>query len=290
MAKDTFFCPKKTLNCGGKLVGLTSPQVMGILNLAPDSFYDGGKYLTPDQACLQAGKMLEEGAAFLDLGAASSRPGADLLPQAEEKERLEPVLKAISKTFPDALLSVDTYYSETAVMAVGEGAHIVNDISAGSIDPAMLQTIARLKVPYVLMHMQGTPATMQKRPVYKDLVKEVSGFFSKKIALLTELGVTDIIIDPGFGFGKTLEHNYRILQDMDFLAMFERPVLVGLSRKSLVNQVLNIPAAEALNGTTVLHTLALMKGADILRVHDVKAAMEAIAVTNAFKSVKPSPE
>ena len=272
------------------MVELASPHVMGILNLTPDSFYDGGKYLMSDQACHQAGKMLEEGASFLDLGAASSRPGADLLPQADERARLEPVLKAIAKTFPDALLSVDTYYSETAIMAVGEGAHMVNDISAGSIDPAMFQTIARLKVPYVLMHMQGSPATMQKDPVYKDLVKEVSGFFSQKIAQLNELGVADIIIDPGFGFGKTLEHNYRLLKDLDFLAMFERPVLVGLSRKSLVNQVLDIPAGEALNGTTVLHTLALLKGADILRVHDVKAAVEAIAITNAFKTVKPSPE
>jgi dihydropteroate synthase len=286
MAKDTFFCPKKTLNCGGKLVELSTPQAMGILNATPDSFYDGGKTLSPAQACLQAGKMLEEGAGFLDLGAASSRPGADLLPQTEERERLEPVLKAIVKAFPEAILSVDTYYAETARFAVGEGAHIVNDISAGSIDPDMFPTIASLKVPYVLMHMQGTPLSMQQRPVYKDVVMDISRFFNEKISRLNELGVADILIDPGFGFGKTLEHSYQLLYDMDFLAMFERPVLVGLSRKSLINKVLDIPAREALNGTTVVHTLALLKGADILRVHDVKAAMEAIAITNRFMTAK----
>jgi dihydropteroate synthase len=282
MAKDTFFCPKKTLNCGGKLVDLGKPQVMGILNLSPDSFFDGGRYPSVDQALKQAGRMLEEGARFLDIGAASSRPGADLLPPTTERERLEPALKAIVREFPEALVSVDTYYSETARLAVGEGACMINDISAGSIDPGMFETIAGLKVPYVLMHMQGTPQTMQQEPVYKDVVREVAAFLAVKIAGLTALGVRDIIIDPGFGFGKTVEHNYQLLRDMDFLTMFERPVLAGVSRKSMICRVLDIPAGEALNGTSVVHTLALLKGADILRVHDVKPAMEAIAITNHF--------
>lgn len=269
---------------------LSAPMVMGILNVTPDSFHDGGKYLSPNEACRQAGKMLEEGADFLDLGAASTRPGADQVPQAVERARLEPVLKAVVKAFPEALVSIDTYYSETAIMAVGEGAHIVNDISAGSLDPDMFATIARLKVPYVLMHMQGTPRTMQDSPSYQDPVKEISGFFSEKIDQLAGLGVADIIIDPGFGFGKNLEHNYRLLHDLDFLAIFERPVMVGLSRKSLVTRVLDIPAREALNGTSVVHTLALLKGADILRVHDVKAAKEAIAISQIYLAARNRPE
>ncbi|MFO7997620.1 MAG: dihydropteroate synthase [Bacteroidales bacterium] len=284
MAKDTFFCPKKSLNCRGKLVQLSTPRIMGILNLTPDSFYDGGKYLSADQALKQGEKLLADGADILDLGAASTRPGAPLLPQTEERERLEPILKAIVKAFPEAIISLDTYYAQTAEMAVNEGAHMINDVSAGRIDPGMFETIARLRVPYILMHMQGTPQTMQQQPAYTNLLKDIAAFFYTKIAMLEEMGVHDIIIDPGFGFGKTLEHNYRLLHGLDFLAMFERPILAGLSRKSIVNKVLGIPAREALNGTSIVNALALLKGADILRVHDVKEAVEAVKIIEAYKT------
>lgn len=266
------------------MVELAKPRIMGILNLTPDSFYDGGKYRTTGQALEQARIMLEQGAHFLDLGATSSRPGAELLPRDEEGRRLEPVLKAIVREFPGALVSVDTYYAETARMAVNEGACMINDISAGSIDPMMFETIGQLQVPYVLMHMKGHPKTMQQQPVYLDLIKEITAFFAEKIDMLTGFGVRDILIDPGFGFGKTLEQNYQLLYAMDFFAIHERPLVVGVSRKSMVSKVLGVPAGEALNGTTVVHTMALLKGADILRVHDVREAMEAIRLTGMYQA------
>ncbi|MEE4176593.1 MAG: dihydropteroate synthase [Bacteroides sp.] len=284
MAKDTFFCPKKTLNLRGKIINLSSPLVMGIVNITPDSFYDGGKYSTTWDVVKHAERLLDEGAHILDLGAASSRPGSGLIDPGEEQERLLPVIKAILRRFPDTLLSVDTYNSETALLAVEAGAHMINDISAGNIDPAMFDTIARLQVPYVMMHMQGTPATMQQKPVYKDLIKEISLFFAERIQRLNALGVNDIIIDPGFGFGKTVEHNYQLLNQLDFFRVFELPLLVGVSRKSMITRVLGNSPAEALNGTTAINTLALLKGANILRVHDVREAVEAIKIIEMLKS------
>lgn len=289
MAKDTFFCPKRTLNLRGKIMNLSSPIVMGIINITPDSFYDGGKFQSTWQVVKHAEQLLSEGAAILDLGAASTRPGAGLVTAAEEKERLLPVVKGILRRFPEAILSIDTYNSETAIMAIEEGAHIINDISAGNIDPAMFDTIARLQVPYIMMHMQGTPANMQQNPVYKDLIKEISAFFAERINRLNQMGVNDIIIDPGFGFGKTIEHNYQLLNQLDFFRIFDLPLLVGVSRKSMVNRVLGTTPDEALNGTTVLNTIAIQKGANILRVHDVSQAMEAVKIVEMLKSQSENP-
>jgi len=265
-------------------MNLSSPMVMGIINITPDSFYDGGKFQTTWQVVKHAEQLLSEGASILDLGAASTRPGAALVGAAEEKERLLPVIKGILRRFPEAILSIDTYNSETAIMAIEEGAHIINDISAGNIDPAMFDTMARLQVPYILMHMQGTPAGMQQNPVYKDLIKEISAFFAERINRLNQMGVNDIIIDPGFGFGKTIEHNYQLLNQLDFFRIFDLPLLVGLSRKSMINRVLGTKPDDALNGTTVLNTIALEKGATILRVHDVQQAIEAVKIVEMFKS------
>ncbi len=286
MAKDTIFCPKRTLNCGGKIINLSSPVAMGIINLTPDSFYDGGRYKHPLDAIKLAEKMLLEGAQILDMGAASSRPGAGIMDPTIEQERLLPALKAVLKQFPEATISIDTYNSSTARVAVDAGAHMINDISAGSMDKEMFETMAELGVPYVIMHMQGTPSNMQENPQYNDIVKEVTAFFSKRIAKLKESGLHDIIIDPGFGFGKTLEHNYQLLDKLDFLGITGLPILVGFSRKSMINKVLGTKPTEALNGTTVLNTMALEKGADILRVHDVKAAVEAIKIVGFLKKQK----
>lgn len=284
MAKDTFFCPKSSLNLRGKIINLSSPIVMGIINITPDSFYDGGKYQTTWQFVKHAEQLLSQGAAILDLGAASTRPGAGLVDAATEKERLQPVIKGILSRFPEAILSIDTYNSETAIMAIEEGAHIINDISAGNIDPSMFNTIARLQVPYIMMHMQGTPANMQHKPVYKDLIKDIALFFAHRIAYLNRIGVNDIIIDPGFGFGKTLEQNYQLLSQLDFFRIFDLPLLVGVSRKSMINQVLGTKPQDALNGTTALNTLALLKGANILRVHDVREAVEVLKIVEMLKS------
>lgn len=279
MAKDTFFCPKKTLNFRGKIINLSSPVVMGVMNITPDSFYDGGKYRNPIDAINLAGKHLDDGATILDMGAASSRPGAALIDPQTEQQRLLPALKAVLKQFPDAIVSVDTYHSETARRALDAGAHMINDISAGNIDPKMFDIVADYQVPYAIMHMQGTPADMQVKPQYKHLVKEVAAFFSEKTAILKQKGLHDIIIDPGFGFGKNLEQNYKLLASLDFFAITGLPLMVGFSRKSMINKVLETTPEEALNGTTVLNTLALEKGANILRVHDVKEAIEAVKLT-----------
>lgn len=284
MAKDTFFCPKKTLNLRGKIMNLSSPLVMGIINITPDSFYDGGKYRSTWDVVKQAEKLLDEGAHILDLGAASSRPGSAQVTPREEQERLLPVIQAILRRFPEAILSIDTYHSETALLSIEAGAHMINDISAGNLDPAMFDTIARLQVPYVLMHMKGTPENMQQNPVYKDLIKEISLFFSDKVNRLNALGVNDIILDPGFGFGKTLEHNYQLLDQLDFFRIFDLPIAVGVSRKSMITRVLGNTPSEALNGTTALNTVAVLKGAHILRVHDVREAVEAVKIAEMLKS------
>ena len=286
MSKESFFKPRRTINCNGKIINLSSPLVMGVINITPDSFYPGSRARHSLDAIKHAESLLENGADILDLGAASSRPGAGLISPKEEQERLLPVLKAVSGQFPEAIISVDTYNSSTALKAASYGAHIINDISAGSIDPDMFSTIAELQLPYIIMHMQGTPANMQNKPHYNHLVREIAGFFSEKLQLLNSMGIHDVIIDPGFGFGKTLEHNYQLLAALDYFSMFEQPLLVGFSRKSMINKLLNTKSGEALNGTTVLNTIALLKGADILRVHDAKEAREAIKITAFYNSQK----
>ncbi|MCX6230029.1 MAG: dihydropteroate synthase [Bacteroidetes bacterium] len=255
-------------------------MVMGILNITDDSFYDGGQHVTVTAALKHCAKMLDEGAAIIDIGASSTRPGAQLMSATEEAVKLLPVITAIRNEFPEAIISVDTYHASVAEMAVDNGAGIINDISGGEFDPGMFTTIARLKVPYVLMHIKGRPENMQQNPVYNNLMQEVMLYFSEKVNQLRALGVNDIIIDPGFGFGKTTEHNYELLQKLEVFSMLELPVLVGFSRKSMINKVLKCKPEDALNGTTVLNTIALLKGANILRVHDVKEAVEAIKITS----------
>jgi len=284
MAKESLFSPQKTLNLKGKIMNLSTPLVMGIINITTDSFYDGNKFKTTWDVVKHAEKLLEQGAHILDIGAASTRPGARLAAPADEAEKLRPVIHAIIRRFPETVLSVDTYNSQTATMAIGEGACMVNDVSAGQIDPAMFQTVASLKVPYVLMHMQGTPENMQQNPTYQDIAKEIASFFSKKIHVLNQLGVHDVILDPGFGFGKTLEDNFRLLNELDYFRIFNLPVMAGLSRKSMIYKVLGTGPEEALNGTLSANTIALLKGASILRVHDVREAVEAVKIVEMYKS------
>jgi len=268
----------KSINCKGVLVELQPPAVMGILNLTPDSFYSESRVGDEQTLLEKAAAFLQQGATVLDLGAYSTRPGAKDITADEEKQRLLPALKTLRKAFPNAILSADTFRSEVARAAVGEGASIINDISGGTLDPDMFATVGELKVPYVLMHIQGTPQTMQEAPSYTNVVAEVYHSLSEKLQKLRALGVKDVVLDPGFGFGKTLEHNYALLNALPEFKAFNCPILVGVSRKSMINKVLNIRADEALNGTTVLHTMALERGAHILRVHDVKAAAEAVKI------------
>ena len=271
-----------TLNCGGRLVSLEKPLVMGVLNVTPDSFYDGGRYTAEEQVLEQTRRMLEEGAAFIDVGGMSSRPGAQIISIEEELQRVIPVIKLIKKHFPEALISIDTIRGQVARQAADAGAVMINDISAGKFDPVMFPTVAELGLPYVLMHMQGKPADMQKDPVYENVTLEVLDFFIRQVGTLRELGVKDIILDPGFGFGKTVAHNYQLLRDLAVFNMLDCPTLAGVSRKSMICKVLGVKPAEALNGTTAVNTLALLGGAHILRVHDVKEAREAIEIVSAF--------
>ncbi len=286
MAQDTFFHRKTTLNAGGKLIDLSTPKVMGIINITPDSFYAGSRKPGVDEALQQAEKMLTDGAAFLDIGAYSSRPNAEDISIAEETDRLLPVVEAIVAAFPDAVLSIDTFRAQVAEAAIRAGAHIINDISGGALDEAMFTTVARLQVPYILMHMKGTPQTMNHLAQYEDVFTEVLDYFVSRYQQLKQLGVHDVIIDPGFGFAKKNEHNYALmnhLQDFDMLGL---PTLVGISRKRMIYGLLDTTAAEALNGTTVLNTIGLMKGANILRVHDVKEAVEAVKIWETVNSSK----
>ncbi len=276
--KDTFFWKKRTLNCDGEILLLDEPLVMGILNVTNDSFFDGGKYTDEPHVVARATQILEEGGTIIDVGGASSRPGATPVPQEEELARVIPAIKAIKKEFPASIISIDTYRSEVARQAAGAGAAIINDIAAGCLDKKMFNTVAELQLPYIMMHMQGEPGTMQHQPQYKDVVLEVFDYFYERIQQLQTAGVNDIIIDPGFGFGKTLEHNYSLLNAVGEMQQFGCPVLVGFSRKSMINQLLGTTPAQALNGTTVLNTMALQKGANILRVHDVKEAVEAVKI------------
>lgn len=277
-AKDTFFQVKKTLNLGGKIIDLSQPKVMGIINITPDSFFIGSRMQSEKDILQQAEKMLSEGADFLDLGAYSSRPDATDISLEEEEIRLIPAIKSIRANFPDALLSVDTFRAAIAEKAIENGAHIINDISGGSLDEKMFETVGKLQVPYILMHMKGTPQTMKNLNQYDDIVQEISFYFSQKINQLKAFGVKDIVLDLGFGFAKNIEQNYFLLNHLAEFRMFGFPVLAGLSRKSMIWKSLNISAEEALNGTSVLNIIALQNGACILRVHDVKEAKECIKI------------
>lgn len=249
---------------------------MGILNLTPDSFFDGGKFRDETLALKQVEKMLIEGATFIDLGAYSSRPKAEDISESEELQRILPIVDLILKEFPEALLSIDSFRSEIAKQCIEAGACMINDISAGKLDDNMLQTVANLRVPYIMMHMRGTPQTMQQHTQYENLLKEILFYFSERIAAARALGIVDLIVDPGFGFAKTMEQNYELLNNLELLKILENPILIGISRKSMVYKPLDLSSKEALNGTTVLNTIALQKGTSILRVHDVKEAVECI--------------
>lgn len=264
------------LFCGKKELDLSMPVVMGILNLTPDSFFDGGKFPDVDSQLRQVEKMLNDGASIIDVGAVSTRPGAGEVDELQELKRLLPSIEAILKHFPGCILSVDTFRPQVARAAVEHGAGMINDIYGGRYGEGMFETVASLKVPYIMMHMKGTPSDMQNNPSYSDVVAEVFYFFENQLSQCRNLGVGQIIIDPGFGFGKTVEQNFVLLAHLEEFKTMGTPILVGLSRKSMINRLLKIHASEALNGTTVLNTIALIKGADILRVHDVKEAVEAI--------------
>jgi dihydropteroate synthase len=278
VAKDTFFHKKATLNAGGKLIDLSTPKVMGIINLTPDSFYAGSRRQDTDAILLQAQKMLDEGAAFLDLGAYSSRPGAEDISVQEEMDRLLPAVEAIVKDFPNAVLSVDTFRATVTEAAIKSGAHIINDISGGELDADMFATVARLQVPYILMHMKGTPQNMNSLAKYDNVFDEVFNYFTNKYHQLKQLGVKDVILDPGFGFAKKTEHSYALMHRLQDFNVLQLPLLVGISRKNMIYKTLGITADEALNGTTALNATALTKGANILRVHDVKEAVEAVKI------------
>lgn len=272
-----------TLNCKGRLLTIDEPLVMGILNATPDSFYSGSRVQETDEVLQKAAAMITDGAAILDIGGQSTRPGSVRISAEEETARVVPAIKAIKEQFPAVFISIDTYYAVVAKEAVQAGADIVNDISAGDMDATMLATVAGLRVPFIAMHMQGNPDTMQQNPHYENIAKEVVDYFIAKTAQCKEAGIVDVILDPGFGFGKTITHNFQLLKQMEVLQLFHLPVLAGLSRKSTIWRTLNITADEALNGTTVLNTIALTKGATILRVHDVKEAVETVKLFTAYR-------
>ena len=271
-----------TINCKGQLIDLTKPKVMGILNLTPNSFFDGGKYTNEAEIIAQVGKMLSEGATFIDIGAYSSKPNAEFVSVEEEMARIVPVVELLVQQFPQILISIDTFRSEVAEACILKGAALINDIAAGKLDDTMLNTVAKYNVPYIMMHMRGNPQTMQSLTEYQDVVKEMILYFSERIAAARSLGINDLIIDPGFGFAKTVEQNYEVLQKMELFQQLDLPILAGISRKSMIYKVLNFKASESLNGTTVLNTVSLLKGANILRVHDVKEAVECVTLFNAI--------
>jgi dihydropteroate synthase len=273
-----------TLNCKGKLVLMDKPMVMGILNTSRDSFYPASTMQTTEEALKQAEKMISEGADILDIGGQSTRPGSSRISEDEELKNVLPAIEIIIKNFPGTIISVDTYRSNVAKEAIDAGGSVINDISAGNMDMSMLSTVATLHVPYVCMHMKGTPEIMQLDPSYKNVTKEVMEFFIQKTAECIAAGIHDIIIDPGFGFGKSINHNFQLLRDLSIFKIFDKPILAGLSRKSTIYKTLGISVDEALNGTTVLHTLALQNGANILRVHDVKEAKQAITLFEQYKN------
>lgn len=280
-----FLKRKNSINLNGQLLDLSQPVVMGIINVTPDSFFDGGKYKTEKKVLKRAEEILEQGGAVIDIGALSTKPGSEGISTKDEIERLLPAVKAVKKEFPNAFISIDTYRSWVALKIIEEcGPCMVNDVSGGNFDDHMFDTIGKLGVPYVLMHMQGTPLKMQQNPEYGDIIRDISMFFTEQVKKLTKAGVKDVIIDPGFGFGKNLDHNYELLNRLDSFKVFQLPLMVGVSRKSMICKLLNIKPDDALNGTSVVNTLALMGGADILRVHDVKEAVEAVRILNMVRT------
>ena len=264
------------INCKGQIIDLSTPKIMGILNITPNSFYDGGKYSLENNAISQVEKMLKEGATFIDIGAYSSKPNAEFISQEEELIRIIPVVKSILKEFPEALLSIDTFRSSVAQECLNNGAALINDISAGSLDEKMMEVISKYNVPYIMMHLRGTPQTMQSQTNYEHLINEMITYFSDKVNKARSLGINDLIIDPGFGFAKTTDQNYEILSNLELFKVLELPILAGVSRKSMIYKPLEVTANDALNGTTVLNTISITKGANIIRVHDVKEALECI--------------
>ncbi len=276
--KDTAFIQKSTINCNGKILDLSSPIVMGILNVTPDSFYDGGKYSSVDQALQKAESMLRDGASILDIGGCSSRPGAKEINEQEEIGRVIPIIRKIRQVFPETIISIDSFNTNVVQSAIEEGANIVNDISAFEMDKQLLKVIVNYKIPYVLMHMQGTPQSMQENPCYDDIITDITNFFNEKINILKSNGLNDIILDLGFGFGKTLEDNFKLLSNLSYFKNFNLPILAGISRKSMIYKLLDTDPENALNGTTAAHVIALQQGAKILRVHDVKPAIDAIKI------------
>lgn len=272
-----------TINCKGRLIDLSTPKVMGILNITPDSFYAESRNESTDVLLKNAEKMLKEGATFIDIGGYSSRPGAEDVSAEAEAERVIPAIEVVLKNFPDALISVDTFRANVAAKSIEAGAAMINDIAAGNLDVQMLEVVAKYQVPYIMMHMRGTPKTMKDLNEYRDLIQEVIFYFSEKVNAARKLGINDLIIDPGFGFSKNIQQNFELLSQMELLNILELPILAGLSRKSTIYKTLGTNAKEALNGTTVLNTIALQKGAAILRVHDVKEAMEAVELTGCLK-------
>ncbi|KQO22709.1 dihydropteroate synthase [Flavobacterium sp. Leaf82] len=266
------------INCKGQLIDLSIPKVMGILNVTPNSFFDGGKYKNEDEIISQVDKMLSEGATFIDIGAYSSKPSAEFVTEQEEIDRIVPAIELILKHFPKTILSIDTFRAEVAKASIESGAAIINDIAAGELDDKMFEVIAQYNVPYIMMHMRGNPQTMQSLTQYEDIVKEMLFYFSEKVNKATSFGINDLILDPGFGFAKTTNQNYEVLQKMELFNLLDLPVLAGVSRKSMIYKTLNNTAQEALNGTTVLNTISLTKGAKILRVHDVKEAVECVTL------------
>lgn len=265
-----------TINCNGELIDLSTPKVMGILNVTPDSFFDGGRYTNDCEVLQRVEQMLTDGATFIDVGGYSSKPNPVAVTVQEEKARTIPVVASIVQHFPEAIVSIDTFRSDVAQLCLDQGAAIVNDISAGLLDPLMLKIVANYQVPYIMMHMKGTPQTKSALAQYDDLVKEILFYFSERIAAARSLGISDLIVDPGFGFAKTIDQNFELLRHLDIFKNLDLPILAGVSRKSMIHKTLQIKPEEALNGTTVLNTLALEKGAAILRVHDVKEAVETI--------------
>ena len=281
--QNNVFYTNKTLNVRGKLIDLSTPKVMGILNVTPDSFFDGGRFLDEKSVLAHATKMVNEGADFIDVGGFSSRPGASNLPDAEEASRVLPAIQLLTKHFPDTILSIDTFRSGIARQAVEAGASMVNDISGGEQDPHMIKTVAALNVPYILMHMRGTPETMTTLTTYDDLIKDIIDYFHKKIKLLHQAGVKDIILDPGFGFAKTVEQNFELLNHLEHFRILGLPILAGLSRKSLIWKTVGATPDDALNGTTALNSIALSKGVSLLRVHDVKEAVECVKLASRMR-------
>jgi len=285
MDKDTFLNRKTTLNLKGEILDLSTPCVMGIVNITPDSFFKDSRNETVDAALIKTESLLEEGAKFIDIGGYSSRPGAKEVSTAEEIDRVIPVIEAIQESFPEAFLSIDTFRAAVARASIQAGAHLINDISGGELDEEMFQAAGELNVPYILMHMKGTPQNMQQDPHYDNVTLEVISYLVDKVAALKKLGVKDIILDPGFGFAKSVDHNFKLLQELEDLHIIGLPLLVGFSRKSMIQKTLDVTAAQALNGTSVLNTIALLKGAKILRVHDVRAARECITLIQKMQQV-----